>query len=114
MTLSLEEFKQVLVAELSALSSTDLRCFIESRLVAPYQTKLEWENGANESFVAWTFAAMGERDVVVQFCQGGFGAMGSPWGINFRTASNFGMDPGWYSTLQELLEDWDISEINGN
>lgn len=110
MTISLEEFKKVLVAELSRLRSTDLRSFIEARLVPPYQTELEWEYGANESFDAWTFAIMGERDVVVQFCKGGFGAMGSPWGINFRTAGHFGMDAGWYSTLQELLEDWKTSE----
>lgn len=110
MTLSFDEFKQILATELSQIRSIARRNFIEARLVSPYQTKLEWEYGSNELFDAWTFAAMGERDVVVQFCRGGFGAMGSPWGINFRTAGNFGMDPGWYPTLDALLEDWGIQE----
>jgi hypothetical protein len=108
--LSLDEFKLVLSTELSQIRSAARRRFIEARLVTPYQTKLEWDYGSNEQFEAWTFAVMGERDVVVQFCRGGFGAMGSPWGLNFRTSRNFGMDPGWYPTLDALLADWEISE----
>jgi len=51
---------------------------------------------------------MGERDVVAVYCRGGFGVLGSPWGINFRKAENFGMDSGWYRSLGKMLEEWVI------
>ena len=107
---SLSEFTQLLAAELSQIRSSNRRSFIEARLVAPYQSRLEWEYGSNEPFDAWTFADMGERSVVAQYCRGGFGALGSPWGINFRTAGHFGMDSGWYPTLDALIEDWGVAE----
>ena len=109
-TPSLDEFSRLLRAEVLRISSPNRRAFIQTILIPPYQTRLLWEYGANEPYSAWTFGDLGERDVVAQYCQGGFGALGSPWGINFRTASHFGMDPGWYRSLGELAEDWGVSE----
>ena len=109
-TPTLEEFTHLLAEELSRVLSSKRRLFIESRLVAPVQTTLEWEYGADEPFGAWIFADMGERDVVAQYCRGGFGALGSPWGINFRAVNHFGMDCGWYPSLEALITDWGVAE----
>ena len=107
---SLDEFKGLLVAELSQLRSPNRRAFIEARLISPTQSTLMWEYGSSEPCAAWTFADKGERNVVAQCCRGGFGARGSPWGINFRTAEHFGMDSGWYPSLDALVEDWGVAE----
>lgn len=107
---SIEEFSSLLNAELARIRSPKRRAFIESILIEPYPSTLRWEYGANEPFQAWTFGDLRERDVVAQHCLGGFGALGAPWGINFRTASHFGMDSGWYSSLDALAEDWGVLE----
>jgi hypothetical protein len=105
---SRDEFLALLSRSLAEIQSSSRREFMQSKLIAPYQTQLHWEYGANEPSSAWVFADMGERDVVVQFCLGGHGARGCPWGINFRNADSFGQDCGWYETLEALIADWGI------
>jgi hypothetical protein len=103
-----DEFGALLQGQLNQLPSARERTYIESRLVEPYQLTLHWEYGKDEPYQCWVFAEMGEREVVAVYCRGGHGALGSPWGINFRTAKHFGMDSGWYRDLGELLTDWSI------
>ena len=105
---SAAEFNELLRAAIAEIESPKRRGFIESKLITPYQTQLHWEYGQNEPYVAWVFADMGERKVVGQYCLGGYGARGAPWGINFREASHFGQDSGWYDSLAQLLEDWGV------
>lgn len=107
---SIDEFNELLSAELSRISSVNRAAFIRSIFIPPYKSRLEWEYGANEPFEAWTFGDLKEREVVAQYCRGGFGALGAPWGINFRESSNFGMDCGWYSSLDALAKDWGVAE----
>ena len=107
---SLREFFGLLAAELTRMRSPNRRAFIQKILIAPYPSRLEWEHGADETFYALTFGDMGERDLVAQYCRGGFGALGSPWGINSRTASHFGMESGWYPSLEALTKDWGVPE----
>jgi hypothetical protein len=107
---SIDEFKELLANELSRIHSPNRFDFIQKILHLPYMSILEWEYGANEPFEAWTFGDLGERDVVLQYCCGGFGALGAPWGINFRNSSDFGMDCGWYPSLEKLLDDWGVEE----
>jgi hypothetical protein len=107
---SLEEFTSLLGAEISRIGSPNRRAFVEGILIPPYQSQLHWEYGADEPVQVWTFGDLGERDVVAQYSRGGFGARGSPWGINFRTSSHFGMDSGWYPSLEALADDWGVAE----
>jgi len=102
-----DEFKRILEAEVARLSA-DHRRFLEDILIPPYQVTLNWEYGKDEACRAWVFADFKEHNVVCEYCLGGFGALGSPWGINFRDADYFGQDSGWYPTIQELLEDWRV------
>lgn len=85
---SAEEFRQILRSEVEKISSTRQIAFLDSVLIEPYQTHLSWEYGDDEEFVAWVFADLRERDVVAQYCLGGHGGRGSPWGINFRSANH--------------------------
>lgn len=107
---SIDEFRELLAMELSRIRSSNRGAFFQKILISPYKTRLTWEYGADEPFDAWTFGDLGERDVVAQYCRGGFGALGAPWGINFRASSNFGMDCGWYPSLEKLVEDWGLEE----
>ena len=92
------------------MHSPGRRAFIQALLIEPYRSQLEWEYGSNEAFEAWTFADLKERNVVAQYCRGGHGGHGCPWGINFRTATHFGQDCGWYPSLDALAADWGIPE----
>ena len=103
---ALGEFKQLLNDEIKSLTSDLAKNFLRSRLIEPYQRTIEWEYGDDEPYDCWVFADMGERNVVAMYCLGGFGSVGSPWDINFRDATHFGMDPGWYPSLGELLDEW--------
>jgi len=102
------EFATLLSAALDRIHSRRRRIFIESKLITPYETELHWEYGNNEPSAAWVFADLGERDVVAQFCLGGHGARGFPWGINFRGSDSFGQDCGWYEGLEALVADWGV------
>ena len=104
----LEEFRELLRREVLSIQSPRRRNFIQRALIPPEQVTLQWEYGNGEAFGAWVFADMGERNVVAEYCVGGHGARGMPWGINFRSASHFGQDSGWYESLEALLEDWVI------
>jgi len=105
-----EEFRRILREEIEKISSIEQRAFLDSIIIEPYQTRLSWEYGNEEEFIAWVFADLRERDVVAQYCLGGHGSRGSPWGINFRSAKHFGQDCGWYRGLKELIEDWGVSD----
>jgi hypothetical protein len=105
---SADQFKALLASAIAGITSQRRREFLESKLISPYATRLHWEYGANEEFVAWVFADLGERDVVAQYCLGGHGARGFPWGINFRNDEYFGQDNGWYESLADLIADWGI------
>jgi hypothetical protein len=104
---SLHDFCILLQAEIAQLTRRQ-RDFIGPKLLKPDLSQLRWEYGANEEYEVWVFADMGERSVVAQYCRGGFGSLGKPWGINFLGADYFGQDCGWYSNLAALLEDWGI------
>src|SRR5688500_999054 len=103
-----DEFSTFLASVIADIPSARRRAFIEPTLIPPFQTRLRWEYGNNVEFDAWVFADMGERDVVAQYCLGGLGALGSPWGINFREDEHFGQDCGWYRALEDLVADWGV------
>ena len=105
-----EEFRQILGTEIEKISSPQQIAFLDSIIIEPYQTRLSWEYGNNEEFIAWVFADLRERDVVAQYCLDGHGSRGSPWGINFRSAKHFGQDCGWYRGLKELMADWGVGD----
>ena len=105
---SRDEFMAALTAALEQIKSHNQRLFVESKLITPYETVLNWEYGNNEPSSAWVFADMGERDVVAQYSLGGHGARGFPWGINFRSSDSFGQDCGWYESLEALVADWGV------
>lgn len=106
-----EEFCQILRAEIEKISSPRQIAFLDSIIIEPYQTQLSWEYGNGEEFIAWVFADLRERDVVAQYCRGGHGSRGFPWGINFRSVKAFGQDCGWYRGLKELMEDWGVGDL---
>lgn len=79
--------------------------FPEPRLVLLRRKQLLPEGGANEPYDALVFADIRERRVGTGYCEGGFGATGSPCGLIFFYDNSFGMDRGWYRGLTELVRD---------
>ena len=107
-------FEKNLETEIKSISYSPARRWITGHLIKPWQKTLLWEYGNEEPFKAWVFADFQERDVVAAYCSdGGFGALGSPWGIIFSNGNYFGMDAGWYKTLESLIMDGWIDTPKG-
>ena len=85
---------------------SDLQQWVRGLLVEPRPLTLKWEYGSNESHLAWVFADLGTRNVLAAYCAGGFGALGSPWGLVFGDSEYFGQDPAWCQSLAELFSEW--------
>lgn len=99
-----EDMELLIASEIETLSSNERKYF--EKIQIPLEVKeLFWEYGKGERHEAWVYADFKERDVGALYCKGGFGEMGSPWGLIFFHDSNFGMDCGWYKTLKDLLQD---------
>ncbi len=94
-----------IIGDAFELLPKDQRDFLAATRIPLRKQTLNWEYGDNESNEAWIFADFQERNVVAACCLGGFGSMGSPWGLVFFLKSSFGMDRDWYRSLGELLSD---------
>ena len=94
----------ILDQQIAQLNEEQL-AFISPRLIPLRKMILNWEYGDSEPYESWVFAEFGERNVGATYCLGGFGALGSPWGLIFTNENWFGMDAGWYKSLSELISD---------
>ena len=101
-----ENVSGLIAEQLSQITDETARRFIEAHLIEPRPKQLFWEYGNGEPHTAWLFADMGERNVFAVYCDGGFGALGAPWGIIIENKSHFGQDSGWYGTLEGLVSEW--------
>ena len=94
------------VADQMRLITTDAaRSWLSERLIEPRESKLHWEYGDNESYSAWIIGDVGERNVLITYCEGGHGALERPWGPILADDTSFGMDCDWYQSLGELIHD---------
>ncbi len=107
---SKDEMQILLDGEVGLLSSVE-RSYLESILIPLRKKELLWEYGEGEPYDAWVFADFKERNVGALYCKGGFGDMGSPWGLTFFHDNSFGMDCGWYNNLKDLIQDGWLDEI---
>ena len=99
-----EEMLVLIKEQCESLPSVE-RKFLEARLIPLQRKTLYWEYGKGEPYDSWVFADFKEREVGVTYCKGGFGEMGSPWGLIFFHDAKFGMDCGWYDSLLDLIQD---------
>ncbi len=111
---SVNSMSQLLRLTLDKFNYDITKQWISSKITTPESITLKWEYGNHEPFQAWIIADMGERNVVAVFCnEGGYGKLGSPWGIIFRNNTDFGMDFGWYPDFESLILDgWVESETD--
>ena len=101
-----DDMKAIVATELAKFTDPALKDWSMSLLTEPTQRTFKWEYGDNELFDGWLIEDMGERNVWAAYCKGGHGALGCPWGIVFKDSPEFGMDSGWYPSLQKLFDDW--------
>jgi hypothetical protein len=85
-----------------------IRRAVKSILVEPTQITLKSDHGSGEEFPAWIVVDFGERDVAAVYCLGGYGALGSPWGLVFKADTHIAESNTWYSTLYNLLSDYGL------
>ena len=101
-----DEIRLLVDAAISSIRDTELAAKIPPLLRTAVRQTLHWEYGANETFDAWRFADLGERDVWAAYCADGHGALGNPWGLIFLHSESFGPDFSWYPQLGDLFEEW--------
>ena len=103
--LTKEKILELIQHEMKLMSESN-KALLSKKLITPKQKTLVWEYGNDEKFEAWLFAEMSERNIGLVYCLGGFGMLGSPWGLIFIDSDYFGMDPGWYQNLDDLISEW--------
>ena len=100
-----DEFSGVLRSEIAELPAR-LREQLSPLLREPVRQLREFEYGGPTECVCWLFAELGERDVWIAYSREGHGSYGRFWGLVYRDEAYFGMDTGWYETLEGLLTEW--------
>lgn len=94
------------VADQVRVITTDAaRSWLSERLIEPRESTLHRECGDNESCSAWIIRDVGERNVLIAYCEGGHGALERPRGLVLADDTSFGMDCDWHQSLGELIHD---------
>jgi hypothetical protein len=79
-------------------------------LVAPHYHQRDWDYGQQgERYPCWTVAEHPASKTAIVFSDYGFGPR-MPWGLVWMTDTWFGMDSGWFETLEAAFRDsfaWD-------
>ncbi len=92
---------------------TDLRLAtaLERFLVTPRRCQLVWDYGHPHSefpgpiYPGFVIAEFPESGTGIAYSEYGFGALGSPWGLIDLETPGYGMDCGWFLTLEGAFRD---------
>lgn len=108
--------------ELRRIRDNTVREALAGLIAKPELHLRNWDYGPpGERFPCWTIVADPASDTALVFSAFGFGPS-CPWGLVILSGSGFGMDPGWYSRLEDAFVEshmasplpiWDLVSPNG-
>lgn len=115
MTMSLEQVRAMVEAELSAISDHRVESHIRNLLVEPTAIMRDWDYGApEEAYPCWSVLDHPESNTGIAYCESGFGPR-SPWGLVMLSGPSqmsIGMDSGWFvSFLDAYFESIAATEL---
>src|SRR5262245_29704476 len=100
--------------ELARIVDQKIATALASMLVRPRACSLEWDYGGEPCYPGFIVAEDPESGTGIAFSESGFGPK-SPWGLIFVAVPAFGMDSGWYSTLEAAFrESWAFERLVGD
>ena len=95
--------------ELVRIADKELAAALAKILVPPRRGLLEWDYGGEPNYPGFVVAEHHASGTGLAFSEHGFGPA-SPWGLIFLAHPGFGMDSGWYTTLEGAFREsmaWD-------
>ncbi|HEY1013064.1 MAG TPA: hypothetical protein VGE07_10205 [Herpetosiphonaceae bacterium] len=92
-------------AELAQIADQRVRLLIQALRVPPTCHMRQWDYGlAGEQYACWTVAVHAPSGSAIVFSDDGFGPQ-RPWGLVGIDHLWFGMDRGWFATLEEAVRE---------
>jgi len=115
MTITADQLRDLVEAELSAVSDRRVLEHIQSLLVAPEPIMRAWDYGSDgEAYPCWTVLNHERSNTGIAYCESGFGPR-APWGLVFLGGSeplSIGMDSAWFKRfLQAYFESKASTEL---
>ena len=95
--------------ELARIADGKLAGALAKILVPPRRCSLAWDYGGAPSYPGFVVAEHPESGTGIAYSEHGFGPA-SPWGLIWLTHPGFGMDCGWFATLEGAFREsnaWD-------
>ena len=100
-----QEIQQLVEAELVRIQDSRVRDALQSLFVSPRCHQRDWDYGQEgERYPCWTVAEHAPSETAIVFSDYGFGPR-MPWGLVWMKDSWFGMDSGWFETVEEAFRD---------
>jgi hypothetical protein len=97
--------KQILEEALAMIEDQEILSAIKPLLVEPREEPCEWDYGEpGESYTCWIFLEHPDSGTGIAYSEEGFGP-DRPWGLVDLSKPGFGMDSGWYSSLEDAFCD---------
>jgi hypothetical protein len=102
-------------AAMAEIADPSLAQALRACLVSPARVLLRWDYGhphpefAEPCYPAFIVAVLGETRTGIAYSEYGFGP-GAPWGLVWLDRLGYGMDSGWYRTLEGAFREsmlWD-------
>lgn len=99
------EIQRLVEAQLVHIKDVRVRDALQSILVSPTCHQRDWDYGQEgERYPCWTVAEHLTSETAIVFSDYGFGPR-MPWGLVWIRDTWFGMDSGWFETLEEAFRD---------
>ncbi len=103
MTRSVDEVRDMVLEQLGSIRDSVVREGLARILVEPRQHLRTWDyDPQGQQFPCWTVAVHSSSDTSIVYSDHGFGPR-SPWGLVSTKDLFFGMDSGWFATLQDCF-----------
>jgi hypothetical protein len=116
-----EDVAKIVQQALDTITDPDVIAALKPLLTTPKLIQCEWDYGERgQTFPAWIVLEHPPSGTGIAYSDFGFGPQ-TPWGLIWLTHSGFGMDSGWYNSLDgafvesrasEGLRIWDIVKTN--
>jgi hypothetical protein len=102
---NIQDIQRLVETELARIQDQRVRDALQSLLVTPELHQRNWEYGKEgEHYPCWTIAVHAPTQTALVFSDYGFGPR-MPWGLVWMNDRWFGMDSGWFPTLEEAFRD---------
>ncbi len=100
---TLNEIAAIVQGEVDTITDPEVLTALTSWLTPPKPIQCAWDYGApGQAFLCWVVLEHQPSKTGIAYSDFGFGPR-APWGLIWLSKPSFGMDSGWYSTLEDAF-----------